>query len=175
MASLSACAATALTIHRTGNEVSTEVLRSSVGAGDLIGGNAQRRRGQVHTVSGEGRDAMQQAGSADSDQADPAPSFKTLLEELRQSPGWAQLPFSRRLRRIRKARDWSHQQLARRMVLVGRNHRGRTASAESLVAMLSRWENDDRVADDRNRRLLADALEVEVADLGLSVDPDVIW
>ncbi|WP_233625654.1 hypothetical protein, partial [Actinoplanes sp. ATCC 53533] len=117
----------------------------------------------------------EQAGSADEEQENLAPSFKTLLEELRASPGWAQLPFSRRLRRIRKARDWSHQQLARRMVLVGRNHRGRTAGAESLVTMLSRWENDDRVADERNRRLLADALEVEVADLGLSVDPDVIW
>ena len=118
---------------------------------------------------------MHQEGTQGQDQAVEAPSFMTLLGDLRQSTGWADLPFSRRLRRIRKARDWSHQQLARRMVLVGRNHRGRTASAESLVTMLSRWENDGRVADERNRRLLADALQVDVADLGLSEDPDVIW
>ena len=109
------------------------------------------------------------------DEADQASSFKALMEELRRSPDWDQLPFSRRLRRIRKARDWSHPQLAGRIILAGRDRRGRTATAGSLVTMLSRWENDERGIDERNRRLLADALEVEVADLGLSEDPDVIW
>lgn len=139
------------------------------------GGDTSAMDSSIRETTNTGSGAGIGARSADEDHADSAASFKTLLESLRRSEGWEQLPFSRRLRRIRKARDWSHQQLARRMVLVGRNHRGRTASAESLVKMLSRWENDDRLADDRNRRLLADALEVEVADLGLTVDPDVIW
>jgi len=117
---------------------------------------------------------MQQSGTADEESAAPAPTFKVLLDRIRQSPDWPRLPFSRRLRRIRKARDWSHQQLARRMVLAGKDHGG-TARPESLVTMLSRWENDERVADERNRRLLAVALEVDVADLGLSEDPDVFW
>jgi hypothetical protein len=158
------------------NGVSTEVLRRTARAGEPAGSKAERCRSRVHTVSGEGFRRMEQAGSVDEDPADPAQSFKVLLEQLRQSDDWEQLPFSRRLRKIRKARHWSHQQLARRMILAGEKRRGRTASAASLVRMQSGWERSDgQVADERNRHLLADALEVEVADLGLSEDPDFIW
>ncbi|GAA2470675.1 helix-turn-helix domain-containing protein [Winogradskya humida] len=119
---------------------------------------------------------MDEAGSAaEQNPTDPAESFKALLEQLRQSEGWERLPFSRRLRKIRKARDWSHQQLARRMVLAGKNRKGRTAKAASLVRMQSSWENGGQVADERNRHLLADALEVTISDLALSEDPDFIW
>jgi len=118
---------------------------------------------------------MQQDGSADgAPTADSVTAFEMRLRLLRQAPNWTQLPFNRRLRRIRKARGWSHQQLAGRMILVAKSHGG-TASSESLVTSLSRWENDSRTADERNRHLLADALGVGVADLGLSEDPDFVW
>ncbi|WP_433294619.1 helix-turn-helix domain-containing protein [Actinoplanes sp. CA-030573] len=122
-----------------------------------------------------GSAGTEQAGSDGDEPAEPATSSNELLDQLRQEPDWEQLPFFRRLRRIRKARDWSLPQLAGRMVLVGRQHKGRTATASSLKSMISRWENDEIVPDDRNRRLLADALGCQVADLGLTVDPDVIW
>jgi ribosome-binding protein aMBF1 (putative translation factor) len=122
-----------------------------------------------------GSAGKEQMGSDSEEPAGPVASSDALLEQLRREPDWEQLPLFRRLRRIRKARDWSLPQLAGRMVLVGRQHKGRTATASSLKSMISRWENDEIVPDDRNRRLLADALGCRVADLGLTVDPDVIW
>lgn len=113
-------------------------------------------------------------GSPGADFAEPAAAFKQRLEALRQAAEWPQLPFSLRLRRIRKARVWSHPQLAGRMVLVAKSHGG-SANPQSLKTSLSRWENGSRVADERNRRMLAEALSVDIADLGLTEDPDFDW
>lgn len=159
---------------KRGNGVSTEVLRRTVRAADASGDKAQRCRGRVLTVK-TGSAGTEQAGSDGDEPAETVAAFDALLVQLRQEPDWEQLPFFRRLRRIRKARDWSLRQLAGRMVLAGERHKGRTARASSLKSMISRWENDEIVPDDRNRRLLADALGCRVADLGLTVDPDVIW
>ena len=154
--------------------MSAEVLRRTVRAGAAAGSKAQRCRGQVLMVT-TGSSGTKQASPDGEDHPEAVSSPDAVLDQLRQEPDWEQLPFYRRLRRIRKARGWSLRQLAGRMVLVGRQHRGRTANAASLKSMISRWENDELVPDDRNRRLLADALECRMADLGLTVDPDVIW
>ena len=154
--------------------MSTEVLRRTVRTGDSTGSKGQRCSGPVFTVSAD-RSSARQVETVGDEAAEAVPLPDALLERLRRAPDWEHLPFAGRLRRIRKARDWSLLQLAGRMVLVGGKHRGRTAKARSLKIMISGWEHGERVPDDRNRRLLADALGCQVADLGLTVDPDVIW
>lgn len=113
-----------------------------------------------------------QSGAEGVGPIDAASLFKLRLEAIRGRPDWRQLPFHRRLRILRRARGWSHPQLARRMYAIGLTYPGGSASPEALVTMQSRWENDHQVADERNRRLLAMALQVTVADLGLTEDPD---
>lgn len=45
----------------------------------------------------------------------------------------------------------------------------------ALKIMVSKWENDRVIPGEFNRRLLAESLEIRVADLGLSEDPDFAW
>ena len=80
-----------------------------------------------------------------------------------------------RIRRARKARQASQQQLAVQMRLYA-GKRGRAAAAvTSLKSMISKWEHDYAKPDENNRRLLAAVLQVTVQDLGLDEDPDVVW
>ncbi len=51
-----------------------------------------------------------------------------------------------------------------------RQHRELPAD-ESMISMVSRWENGRRIPDEYNRKLLCDALEVTIGDLRLT-DPD---
>jgi hypothetical protein len=46
------------------------------------------------------------------------------------------------------------------------------ATVASLKTMISKWENGKLTASDCNPHLLAAALSIAVADLGLAVDPD---
>ena len=80
-----------------------------------------------------------------------------------------------RIRRARKARQWSLQQLAVQMRLFARKRGEPAAAASSLKSMISKWEHDRAEPDESNRRLLAAVLQVTVQDLGLTEDPDVIW
>lgn len=84
------------------------------------------------------------------------------------------LPFRRRLRRTRLRRRWSQMALARRMYTVGEQHDG-SAGVEALSRMISKWENAKNLPDQYNRHVLAEALGVTVADLGLDVDPDFFF
>lgn len=73
--------------------------------------------------------------------------------------------------RIRQARSRAKQrQVARAMIEIGDRYLG-AASLDALVKMISKWEHDKIIPDQYNRQLLALALEVTVADLGLELDP----
>jgi len=52
---------------------------------------------------------------------------------------------------------------------------GGTAELRSLVIMISKWEHDAKIPNHYNRHLLAEALQITVADLGLPEDPDFFW
>jgi transcriptional regulator with XRE-family HTH domain len=80
-----------------------------------------------------------------------------------------------RIRRARKARQWSLQQLAVQMRLYAGKRGYPAAAVSSLKSMISKWEHDRAQPDENNRRLLAAVLQVTVQDLGLTEDPDVIW
>lgn len=82
--------------------------------------------------------------------------------------------FGRRLRRFRMRRRWTQLQLAQRMRDVAAKHGG-TAELRSLVIMISKWEHDAKIPNHYNRHLLAEALQITVADLGLPEDPDFFW
>ena len=84
------------------------------------------------------------------------------------------LSFNRRLRQARLANHWSQLQLAHRMREVGAAHRG-AATLESLLIMLSKWENGRKRPSQYNLHLLAASLEIPVAALGLPVDPDFVF
>ena len=80
-----------------------------------------------------------------------------------------------RIRRARKARQWSLQQLAVQMRLYAGKRGYPAAAVSSLKSMISVWEHDRAQPNEYNRLLLAAVLEVAVPDLGLTEDPDVIW
>ena len=80
-----------------------------------------------------------------------------------------------RIRRARKARQWSLQQLALQMRLHARKRGDPAAAVSSLKPMISKWEHDRAQPDENNRRLLAAVLRVTVEDLGLAEDPDFVW
>lgn len=81
------------------------------------------------------------------------------------------LPFGRRLRRVRMRRRWSHLTLATRMALVGTQHDG-SATVDSLCTMVSKWENGHMMPSEYNLHLLAAALGIPVKGLGIDPDPD---
>lgn len=85
-----------------------------------------------------------------------------------------ELSFGRRLRRARMACRLSQIQLAQRMRDIAVDHGG-TATLAALKVMISKWENEVKAPNEYNRRLLAAALGVTVADLGLPEDPDYVW
>src|SRR3954468_17032359 len=79
--------------------------------------------------------------------------------------------FGRRLRRARLAKQWSQLQLVYRMREVAKSHHG-TARVDSLMIMMSKWENDRKRPNQYNLHLLAASLDIPVEALGLPVDPD---
>ena len=78
------------------------------------------------------------------------------------------------LRYLRRRRGWSQGDLARNMVAVAADFGG-TAELRSLKPMISKWENNKIEPDQYNRHLLAETLGVDVAELGLSVNPFFAW
>lgn len=82
--------------------------------------------------------------------------------------------YGRRLRRARLAKQWSQQQLAHRMRQVGTEHRG-AATLHSLLIMISKWENDRKRPNQYSLHLIAAALEIDIASLGLPVDQDFVF
>jgi hypothetical protein len=82
--------------------------------------------------------------------------------------------FGRLIRRARMACRLSQIQLAQRMRDIAAEHGG-TATLACLKVMISKWENEVKAPNEYNRRLLAAALGVTVADLGLPEDPDYLW
>ncbi|GLZ00844.1 helix-turn-helix transcriptional regulator [Actinoplanes sp. NBRC 103695] len=84
------------------------------------------------------------------------------------------LTYGRRLRRARLSKQWSQLQLAYRMREVGAEHRG-TATLHSLLIMISKWENDRKHPNQYSLHLIAAALDIDVAGLGLPVDQDFVF
>ena len=84
------------------------------------------------------------------------------------------ITYGRRLRRARLTKQWSQLQLAHRMREVGAEHRG-AATQHSLLIMISKWENDRKHPNQYSLHLIAAALEVDVASLGLPVDQDFVF
>jgi transcriptional regulator with XRE-family HTH domain len=80
-----------------------------------------------------------------------------------------------RIRHLRKLKGWSHLQMILRMEEVSRGHRGTATTRAGLRSQLSKWEGDRITPDQHNRRVIAEALGVTVADLGLVQDPYYKW
>lgn len=81
-----------------------------------------------------------------------------------------------RIRRLRMAHRWSMGLLARELRReLRRRGEQLPPSVISLKQMISKWENDKKTPNEYNRHLLAEVLEVTVADLGLTQDPDFFW
>lgn len=76
-----------------------------------------------------------------------------------------------RVRQIRLARGWSQRRLIYAMRMAARREHRELPADESMISMVSRWENGRRIPDEYNRRLLCDALEVSPGDLG-TADPE---
>ncbi|MFI5496576.1 hypothetical protein [Actinoplanes sp. NPDC051859] len=53
--------------------------------------------------------------------------------------------------------------------------RGAAPTVEALKNSLYRWETNFNVPNEANRRLLALVLDVTVAELGMTEDPDFVW
>jgi transcriptional regulator with XRE-family HTH domain len=71
------------------------------------------------------------------------------------------------LRGARELRRWSQTQLILELQRVAEAKRLSLPTAESLKAMISRWENGHLVPDEYNRELLCLALGISLSDLGL--------
>jgi transcriptional regulator with XRE-family HTH domain len=82
--------------------------------------------------------------------------------------------FGSRLRRERLARGWSQHRLIHAMRAEARRLYGRELPSDrSLKAMISRWENNWRVPDGYNQRMLAATLGMSVDELvGRAGDPE---
>lgn len=86
-----------------------------------------------------------------------------------------ELSFGHRLNRRRQALGWTLERLAYEMRLVADGYGIPIANTKTLVPKLSRWQHDERPPGQRNLHVLAEALGVPVAELGLPVDPDFPW
>lgn len=131
----------------------------------LMAGSAEPAQLERYTQSADGPARVIRAGG-DEPAMDPSGA-----EENNANSG---LSFGRRLRRLRKRQGWTQLVLAQRMRDMAVQHGG-TAELISLKAMISKWENGHKEADEFNRRLLAATLGTTVADLGLPEDPDFLW
>ena len=82
----------------------------------------------------------------------------------RITPGW-------RLKHRRGQLGWTQLTLANRLQEVGAWYRGGPKFTSSLISMISRWERDEIVPDAYNAHVLAEALFLEVGELGFPIDP----
>jgi transcriptional regulator with XRE-family HTH domain len=80
-----------------------------------------------------------------------------------------------RIRHFRLLRGLSHLRMAERMERVARGHGGTAATRGGQRTQLSKWEHDLVTPNQHNRRLIAETLQVSVADLGLYQDPYFRW
>jgi transcriptional regulator with XRE-family HTH domain len=65
--------------------------------------------------------------------------------------------------------------VARRMIRVGEKYGISVASVSGLVGMIGKWEHNKVGLSQTNRHLLAEALQVRLADLGLTKDKHFVW
>lgn len=79
-----------------------------------------------------------------------------------------------RLKHRRGQLGWKQPQLARRFQQVGVWYLGAPKYISSLVSMISRWEHDEIVPESYNLHILAEALGVEVGELGFPLDPHYV-
>jgi DNA-binding transcriptional regulator YiaG len=75
------------------------------------------------------------------------------------------------IRSTRHELDWKQPRLAEEMRTVAVRH-GFAKLPETLITMISRWEDGWKVPSQRYRNLLAEAIGVQVKQLGLRADPD---
>jgi transcriptional regulator with XRE-family HTH domain len=94
---------------------------------------------------------------------------------LPDEPANTTVSVGKRIRRLRMAHRWSLNQLAWQMRRAAVDLDKTAPSVESLKVMISKWEHDRLAPNEYNRRLLAAALKVSVADLGLTQDADFVW
>jgi ribosome-binding protein aMBF1 (putative translation factor) len=127
------------------------------------------------------RPAIMYADSAVSSSVGSAPEPEREGDEAGMAPADAadndseeSFTYGRRLRRARLAKQWSQLQLAYRIREVGAEHRG-AATLHSLLIMISKWENDRKHPNQYSLHLIAAALEIDVASLGLPVDQDFVF
>ena len=78
-----------------------------------------------------------------------------------------------RLKHRRGELGWTQLILANRFQATGALYHG-SPKPSSLVSMISKWENDDIVPDSYNLHILAEALGVQVGELGFPVDPHYV-
>lgn len=90
------------------------------------------------------------------------------VDQLRRTPGAV-------IRHARMQRRWGQMRLLHEMRLSARRHGLDLPSDTSLRPMLSRWERGHARPDQINRRLVCEALDLRLEDLGLPVDPDYLW
>lgn len=80
------------------------------------------------------------------------------------------LTVGERIRRCRDLLGWTQARLARRMKSWDEKYRD-TTEQSTWATYVSRWERNVVEPDEYNRRILAMALNVEVTDFGLTVNP----
>lgn len=98
-------------------------------------------------------------------------------------PGWRPPPSGSVGGRIRKARKahgrppegWTQGQLMLQMYTVAARRGVDLPAYKSLRVQLSRWENNRTKPNQLRRRILAEALGVSLAGLGLDDDADGDW
>jgi transcriptional regulator with XRE-family HTH domain len=80
------------------------------------------------------------------------------------------LTIGERIQYWRLSRGWRQPQFARQMMAVAAEYEG-TGELSSLITQISRWEGNHIVPNEYNRRILALALGVTPADLGMTINP----
>lgn len=75
------------------------------------------------------------------------------------------------LRMRRKELGWSQFQLVHAVRREARLRGFHPQDEAALRVSVSRWENDRCVPDELNRRLVCAALEIDLVELGLPIDP----
>jgi transcriptional regulator with XRE-family HTH domain len=86
----------------------------------------------------------------------------------------AALTGGERLKYHRGQLRWTQSQLACRFQQIGAWYLGAPKWISSLVSMISKWEGDVIVPDSYNLHILAEALQVQVEELGFLVDPHYV-
>ena len=88
-------------------------------------------------------------------------------DDLVGTAGW-------RVKHRRGQLRWGQPALAHRFREVGRWYSGAPKFVTSLISMISRWEKNQIVPSSYNLHILAEALGVEVGELGFPIDPHYV-